>query len=118
MPAQTISFEVPRAAGAARTEVDPQGHDTDSLDFESSLRAALAATGGALLFQMHIEREGAREHVAAIRVGSAENGRFFLVILPAGSRKLKIEPVETSNNPLAHIAAAYARLVDVLAIAA
>ena len=118
MSAPTASLEEPGAAGGAGIEAALQKRDTESQDFDSALRAALAATGGALLFQMHFDVDGLHEHVAAIGVGNAENRRFFLVILPAGDGKLKIEPVETSSNPLARIASAYAELIQVFDIAA
>jgi hypothetical protein len=118
MSAQTDSDELPRVADKAQIKADLQVEDIVSQDFEFSLRAALAATGGALLFQMHIDNETAHEHVAAISVGKAEARRFFLVILPFQGGALKVEPVETSGNPLAGIAAAYAGLVDVFDIAA
>jgi hypothetical protein len=118
MSAETDSVEAPGVADKAKLETAPQDEDIVSQEFESSLRAALAATGGALLFQMHIDNDAAHEHVAAISVGKAENRQFFLVVLPADGGTLKIEPVETSRNPLAGIAAAYARLVDVFDIAA
>jgi hypothetical protein len=118
MSAQNDSVETSRAADEAKIEAALQTQDTVSQDFESSLRAALAATGGALLFQMRIDKETIREHVAAISVGTGENRRFFLVILPVDGGKLQIEPVETSTNPLAGIAAAYAGLVDIFEIAA
>jgi hypothetical protein len=118
MSAETDSIESPRGTGKTKLETASQNEDIVSRDFEHSLRAALTATGGALLFQMHIDNEAAHEHVAAISVGKADNRQFFLVILPAGGGTLKIEPVETSSNPLAGIAAAYARLVDVFDIAA
>jgi hypothetical protein len=118
MSAQTDSVEPPRTADKAKIEAALQNEDIVSQDFENSLRAALTATGGALLFQMHIDNETAHEHVAAISVGAGKDRRFFLVILPADGGKLRVEPVETSSNPLAGIAAAYAGLVDVFDIAA
>jgi hypothetical protein len=118
MPAQTPSREPARASDEAAIEAALQNWDIVSADFESSLSAALAATGGALLFRMHIDNQSAREHVAAISVGTGESRRFFLVILPADGGTLKVEPVETSSNPLARIAAAYAELVDAFDIAA
>jgi hypothetical protein len=118
MAAETNSVDPARADDESKIEAALQAQDAVSQDFESSLRAALAATGGALLFQMHIDKETVHEHVAAISVGAGTERRFFLVILPADGGKLKIEPVEASNNPLAGIAAAYAGLVDVFEIAA
>lgn len=108
-------------AGSPETmdiEAALRNQDIVAQDFENSLQAALASTGGTLLFQMHIDNETAREHVAAISVGTAEERKLFLVVLPVDSGKLKVEPVETSSNPLAKIAPAYAGLLDVFPIAA
>src|SRR5262245_22672735 len=118
MSVQTDSVKLPRAVNESEIEATLQSQDMISQKFENSLRAALTATGGALLFQVHIDKETGREHVAAISVGTAQDRRFFLVILPADGGKLKVEPVETSNNPLTGIAPAYAGLVDVFEIAA
>jgi hypothetical protein len=118
MSAQTTAPKAEASNASTEFEAALQSQEIVAQDFENSLQAALAATGGALLFQMHIDNENAREHVAAISVGTAEERRLFLVILPADGGKLKVEAVETSDNPLARIAPAFAGLVDVFGIAA
>jgi hypothetical protein len=120
MSAQTTApkIELSNSSETSDIEAALQNQDIVAQDFENSLQAALAATGGTLLFQMHIDNEKAREHVAAISVGTAEERRLFLVVLPTDGGKLKVEPVETSDNPLARITPAFAGLVDVFDIAA
>ena len=95
-----------------------QGQDIVAQDFEQSLQSALAATGGLLLFQMRIDQLDKHENVAAISIGAGDERRFFLIILPSSDGVLRVEPVESSDNPLARIAAAYAGLADVLRTAA
>lgn len=120
MTAQTTAPKAETAVASKTTDIETvlQGHDIIAQDFENSLQAALASTGGTLLFQMHIDNETTREHVAAISVGTAEERKLFLVVLPADNGKLKVEAVETSSNPLAKIAPAYAGLLEVFPIAA
>lgn len=119
MTAQTTqSTEKPSSSDTAEIEAALQDQDIVGQDFERSLQTALATTGGTLLFQMQIDKDEGHEHVAAISIGAAEERRLFLVVLPADGGKLKLEPVETSDNPLAKIAPAYAGLVDVFDIAA
>jgi hypothetical protein len=120
MRAQTTLPKAEVAGLSETTDIEAalQSQDIVAQDFEKSLQAALAATGGALLFQMHIDNEKAHEHVAAISVGTAKDRRFFLVILPAEGGKLRVESVESSSNPLARIARSYAGLVEVFDIAA
>jgi hypothetical protein len=120
MTAQTTapSTEKTGSADTAEIEAALQGQDIVAQDFERSLQTALSTTGGTLLFQMQIDKDEGHEHVAAISIGAAEERRLFLVVLPADGSKLKLEPVETSKNPLARIAPSYAELVDVFDIAA
>ena len=82
----------------------------DSEDFEESVRMALAAVGGELLFQMRLENDECR-HVAAVMLGSGDHRRVALVILPPQG-PMRIEPAESSTNPVAAIARSYAGLVD------
>ena len=82
----------------------------DSEDFEESIRMALSAVGGELLFQMRLENDECR-HVAAVALGSGDHRRVALVILPPEGA-MRIEPAETSTNPVAAIARSYAGLVD------
>src|SRR5262245_43786929 len=53
----------------------------DSEDFEESIRMALSAVGGELLFQMRLENDECR-HVAAVTLGSGDHRRVALVIVP------------------------------------
>ncbi|GLS30710.1 hypothetical protein SAMN04488498_13923 [Mesorhizobium albiziae] len=120
MSAQTTAPVVENAGAAKAAEIEAALQDQDIVgqDFERSLQTALATTGGTLLFQMRIDKDDTHEHVAAISIGTAKERRLFLVVQPADGGKLKLEPVETSDNPLARIAPAYAGLVDVFDIAA
>lgn len=120
MDTQTVVADA-GAAGQPETvaiETALQIEESTEQDFEESLRAVLAAAGGVLLFHMRIDNDAEHQHVAAVSVGEAEERRFFLVIKPVDGGELRVEPVESSDNPLAGITAAYAGLVDVLAIAA
>lgn len=83
----------------------------DSEDFEESVRMALAAVGGELLFQMRLENVDDCLHVAAVTLGGGDHRRVALVILPPEGA-MRIEPVESSTNPVAAIARSYAGLVD------
>ena len=87
-------------------------------DFAGCIVSALEAVNGTLLFQMQIDAELAGRKVAAISVGQGEERAFALVILPDGSKQVRIERAEDSDDPLAAIAPSYAGLIDVLDIAA
>ncbi len=82
----------------------------DSEDFEESIRMALSAVGGELLFQMRLENDECR-HVAAVTLGSGDHRRVALVIVPMEGA-MRIEPADTSTNPVAAIARSYVGLVD------
>jgi hypothetical protein len=72
---------------------------------------ALAAVGGELLFQMRLENVDDCRHVAAVTLGTGDHRRVALVILPPEGA-MRIEPVESSTNPVAAIARSYAGLLD------
>ncbi|BCH26122.1 hypothetical protein MesoLjLc_60370 [Mesorhizobium sp. L-8-10] len=83
----------------------------DLEDFEESVRMALAAVGGELLFQMRLENVDDCRHVAAVTLGTGGDRRVALVILPPEG-VMRIEPVESSTNPLAALARSYAGVLD------
>jgi hypothetical protein len=112
------ALEASTATDITALEAALQGQSFLDQDFEHSLRAALAAVGGALLFAMHIENEEEHEHIAAIALGAPGERKFFLVTVPTEGGELRVEPAESSDNPLAHITASYADLAEAYAVAA
>ncbi|MGO4841136.1 hypothetical protein AB4144_53670, partial [Rhizobiaceae sp. 2RAB30] len=50
-------------------------------------------------------------HVAAVTLGSGDHRRVALVIVPMEGA-MRIEPADTSTNPVAAIARSYVGLVD------
>lgn len=93
------------------------GELTEAEDFEESVRRALAAVGGELLFQMRLENVADCRHVAAISLGTGAERRIALVILPPEGA-MRIEPVEGSSNPVAGIARSYFGLIEAYKAAA
>jgi hypothetical protein len=96
---------------AAHVEDMLLGEIPDAEDFEESVRMALAAVGGELLFQMSLENVEDCRHVAAVSLGSGEQRRVALVILPPEG-VMRIEPADSSTNPVAGIARSYVGLVE------
>ena len=74
--------------------------------------------GGEVLFTMPAPAEAGGERVAAVSLGDGEERLLALVILPEGGSGARIEQAETSDNPVAGIVAAYAGVMQHLALAA
>ena len=92
----------------ARPKVDP---------FEDMVLQALGTVGGKLLFQMRLDNGDDCQHVAAITLGEGDERRVALVILDAEG-SMRLEPVETSDNPVAGLARSYVSLAEAYRAAA
>jgi hypothetical protein len=99
-------------------EIALQLQDLESEGFEAAVAAAADSAGGALLFDMPMPAETDCRRVAAVSIGSGENRLLMLVTQPSDDEALRVEAVEKSSHPLARIVAAYAGLMDRLAVAA
>lgn len=88
-------------------EVTASGAD----DFEGVVNDALKTVGGELLFQIRHQNDEECRHVAAVALGRAEERRLVLVILNADGN-MRLEPTETSDNPIAHLARSYLWLAE------
>lgn len=86
--------------------------------FEGSVKRAVDSVGGRLLFQMRLDGAQDCDRVAAVAMRTGEAEKFALIVLPSDGGSPRVEPAETSRNPLAGIAAAYAGLMDQLGAAA
>ena len=86
--------------------------------FEGSVKRAVDSVGGRLLFQMRLDGAQDCDRVAAVAMRTGEAEKFALIVLPSDGGAPRGEPAETSSNPLAGIAAAYAGLMDQLGAAA
>ena len=103
---------------AVELELALHNQNLVSLGFEESIRTALQATGGEILFQMRLENEDC-QRVAAVRIGADDGERqFALVIMPPDGGLMRVEPVAQSSNPVAQITESYAGLMDVFRAAA
>ena len=102
---------------AVELELALHNQNLVSLGFEESIRTALQAIGGEILFQMRLENEDC-QRVAAVRIGSDGERQFALVIMPPDGGLMRVEPVAQSSNPLAPITESYAGLMDVFRAAA
>jgi hypothetical protein len=109
--AETNSLE------AVELELALHNQNLVSLGFEESIRTALQAIGGEILFQMRLENEDC-QRVAAVRIGNEGERQFALVIMPPDGGLMRVEPVEQSSNPIAKITESYAGLMDVFRAAA
>jgi hypothetical protein len=99
-------------------ELALQFQDIGSVGFEGAVRAALGSVGGDVLFDMPLPAEPDCQRVAAVAIGSGGDRLLALVILPAEGSALRVERADRSSNPVAGIVAAYAGVMDHLAIAA
>ena len=102
---------------AVELELALHNQNLVSLGFEESIRTALKATGGEMLFQMRLENEDC-QRIAAVRIGVEGERQFALVIMPPDGGLMRVEPVEQSSNPIAAITESYAGLMDVFRAAA
>ncbi|MGN6772353.1 MAG: hypothetical protein ACTHJQ_21255 [Rhizobiaceae bacterium] len=117
MPASTDhpAAEKPDTIGF---ELALQLQDLQSSGFEGAVTAAVDSVGGELLFDMPMPAETDCQRVAAVSVGSGEERALVLVMLPKDGEALHVEAVEESSHPVAGIVAAYAGLMQHLAVAA
>jgi hypothetical protein len=99
-------------------ELALQLQDLQSSGFEAAVIAAVDSVGGELLFDMPLPEEKDCQRVAAVSVGSGEERALILVMLPKDGEALRVETVEESSHPVAGIVAAYAGLMNHLAVAA
>jgi hypothetical protein len=99
-------------------ELALQLQDLQSSGFEAAVIAAVDSVGGELLFDMPLPEEKDCQRVAAVSVGSGEERALVLVMLPKNGEALRVETVEESSHPVAGIVAAYAGLMNHLAVAA
>lgn len=114
---EVISQEESVALETVEFELALQLQDIARQGFEGALSTALDSVGGKLLFDMPIAIEDCRR-VAAVSLGSGEQRLLALVVLPNGSDTPRVETAENSSNPVAGIVAAYAGVMDHLAVAA
>jgi hypothetical protein len=103
---------------AVEFEIALQLQDLESEGFEAAVAAAADSAGGALLFDMPMPAETDCRRVAAVSIGTGENRLLMLVTQPNDDEALRVEAVEKSSHPVAGIVAAYAGLMDRLAVAA
>jgi hypothetical protein len=99
-------------------ELALQLQDLESEGFEAAIAAAADSAGGALLFDMPMPAETDCRRVAAVAIGSGEDRLLMLVTQPKDEDALRVESVDKSTHPVAGIVAAYAGLMDRLAVAA
>ena len=99
-------------------ELALQLQDLQSSGFEAAVTAAVDSVGGELLFDMPLPEETDCQRVAAVSVGSGDERALVLVMLPKDGEALRVETVEESSHPVAGIVAAYAGLMNHLAVAA
>lgn len=127
LPQEQAPAIAPEAARARPTavggdtvdlELALQFQDMKALGFEGAVAAAVASIGGELLFEMPALAEAGGDRVAAVSLGSGDGRLLALVILPGEGQPPRIEPADTSSNPVAGIVAAYAGLMEHFAIAA
>lgn len=119
-PSSTLAPE-PSADGKPDTmefELALQLQDVQSEGFEAAVAAAVDSAGGALLFDMPMPVETDCRRVAAVAIGSGDNRLLMLVTQPKDEETLRVEAIEKSSHPVAGIVAAYAGLMDRLAVAA
>lgn len=113
---QLLTDEMLASIGLRDEEAPPEAPaDTD--DFEDMVLKALDAVGGKLLFQMRLDNGDDCQHVAAITLGEDGARRVALVILNAEGA-MRLEPVETSDNPIAGLARSYVSLAEAYQTAA
>jgi hypothetical protein len=113
---ESAAFET-AALETVEFELALQLQDIARQGFEGALSTALDSVGGKLLFDMPIASEDCRR-VAAVSLGAGEQRLLALVVLPNGSDTPRVEAAENSSNPVAGIVAAYAGVMDHLAVAA
>jgi hypothetical protein len=122
---EAIPSAPPAPEGPADGKPDTMGFELalqlqniESEGFEAAIAAAADSAGGALLFDMPMPAETDCRRVAAVSIGSGEDRLLMLVTQPSDDEALRVEAVEKSSHPVARIVAAYAGLMDRLAVAA
>lgn len=113
---QLLTDEMLASIGA-RDEEPPSEALPDAADFEEMVLKALDTVGGKLLFQMRLDNGNDCQHVAAITIDEGGARRIALVILNADG-VMRLEPVETSDNPVARLARSYLSLAEAYRAAA
>jgi len=98
-------------------ELALQFQDTVQAGFEGALRQALEQAGGTLLFHMRVDDEQGTHWTAAVSVGSGEDRKLLIVTIPSEG-PARIEPSESSHEPIARIAPAFVDVMDRLRQAA
>jgi hypothetical protein len=113
---QLLTDEMLASIGSRDEEVSPET-PADAGDFEEMILQALDTVGGKLLFQMRLDNGDDCQHVAAITLGEGDRRQVALVILNAEGA-MRLEPVETSDNPVAGLARSYVSLAEAYQTAA
>ncbi len=98
-------------------ELALQSQDTVQAGFEGALRQALEKAGGTLLFHMRVDDESGTHWTAAVSVGDGDDRQILIVTIPSDG-PARIEPTESSPEPIARIAPAFAEVMDRLQHAA
>ena len=93
-------------------ELSLQCQDVIQHGFEGSVRRALDAAGGTLLFHMRTDAISDSRWVAAASMRDGDECRLIIITVPNEGNALTVEAVEESENPLATIAVAYANVMD------
>jgi hypothetical protein len=98
-------------------ELALQTQDTVQEGFEGALRQALEKAGGTLLFHMRVDEGETTRWTAAVSVGSGEDRKFLIVVIPSDG-SVRVEPTSESAEPIARIAPAFADVMERLQQAA
>lgn len=114
-----VSKEATTAASLETIELELalQFQDTVQAGFEGALRQALEQAGGTLLFHMCVDNASDTHWTAAVAVGSGDHRQILIVTIPADGPP-RIEPSESSAEPIARIAPAFVDVMDRLQQAA
>lgn len=113
---QLLTDEMLESIGVRNEEMPPEALP-DADNFEDMILKALDTVGGKLLFQMRLDNGDDCQHVAAITLGEDDRRQVALVILNAEGA-MRLEPAETSDNPVAGLARSYVSLAEAYRAAA
>ncbi len=116
-PVAALDSRLPLPHEETKSLAPPRPEVADDA-FGEAVQGALEAVGGMLLFKVRVGNGESAQHVAAAAVGQGDARQFLVLSLPAAGGQLKIETAALSSNPLAGIAASYARLMDAFQAAA
>ena len=103
---------------AGMEEAPPDAEAISESRFEEIVIEALDGVGGTMLFKMTIGSGDDAQHLAAGSIGEGAARRFLILSMPATGGALRVEQASDSKYPIAGIAASYAGLADLLAMAA